>query len=360
VVSLVGIALVAGSRTPVPPPFGVARNGFIAYTDSQGQLWRGDLGSLETTKLASTTQNSRPVFSPDGRRLLYLHTTTPGDEVIVARADGSEPRVINPKPIGSVGYLQWSPDSRSVVLSLRGSSTIFRFDADATADPTVVADDPNQDLRDGGDFQSPLEHLFQPPAGAALLTIGRNGDHDTLIVTATNGSGSKVILDDPRYKDILAATWSPDGQRIALDIVRDVEPFPYHTYLINADGTDLHRLIDDVDRHSEANPLWSPDGRSIAVQRWFYLTDGGIEPRPITIVDLENGGKHEIGSNHPNGYTSWAWSPDGTSIVEVPGNLPGETQTANPVIVVNATTGKEKLTGWMASSAVGWQRQANP
>src|SRR5262245_63753985 len=44
--SLVGIALLAGSRPTVPPPFGLARNGSIAFTDDQGRIWSGDPDTL--------------------------------------------------------------------------------------------------------------------------------------------------------------------------------------------------------------------------------------------------------------------------------------------------------------------------
>jgi Tol biopolymer transport system component len=166
-----------------------------------------------------------------------------------------------------------------------------------------------------------------------------------------------VILDDPSFEDIVNATWSTDGQRIAFNSSQPGEAFPYHTWIMNADGTGIRRVFKDPLDRTDQNPIWSPDGRWIAVQRWYNPPEG-VDVRPITIVDPDSGAFHEVGEVHMNGYDGWGWSPDGRSIIEVPGNLPGETQLANPVIIVDATTGKGIDSGWEARSNLAWQRQA--
>ncbi len=65
-----------------------------------------------------------------------------------------------------------------------------------------------------------------------------------------------------------------------------------------------------------------------------------------------------MGDLHPNGYQAFGWSPDGRTIIEIPGNLPDETQDENPIFLIDVTTGKQTDTGWMAASADTWQRRA--
>jgi serine/threonine protein kinase len=72
-------------------------------------------------------------FSPDGKRIAYLATTNGGDKLMVAQADGSQPRVLNnPTPQGFNsrcwlgGPLEpdapaWSPDGRWIAVDESGN-----------------------------------------------------------------------------------------------------------------------------------------------------------------------------------------------------------------------------------------------
>ena len=126
----------------------------------------GDPVTLKSSVLVDSPDNDEALFSPDGGRLLYTHHRGPSDvDIIVARADGSEPRVITPSPIGGTGLMQWAPDSRSIVLAIGGTTRVLRYDADRQADPTVLADDPDESLRIGERSIAQVQHVFRPPAG---------------------------------------------------------------------------------------------------------------------------------------------------------------------------------------------------
>jgi TolB protein len=71
-------------------------------------------------------------------------------------------------------------------------------------------------------------------------------------------------------------------------------------YVINADGSDLHRLTDGMD------PAWSPDGKKVAFARWR-------DPRGIYVIDED--GRNETLLFGWNQAKAPAWSPDGTHIV---------------------------------------------
>src|SRR5258705_13129692 len=82
--------------------------------------------------------------------------------------------------------------------------------------------------------------------------------------------------------------WSPDGRSIALQSTREG---PYHIYVMNTDGSNLRQLTSGVndDRH----PSWSPDGKIIAVdtrseiRREIALIDVGSKNRtPITKLGM--------------------------------------------------------------------------
>jgi hypothetical protein len=99
---------------------------------------------------------------------------------------------------------------------------------------------------------------------------------------------------------------------------------------------------------------WSPDGTRVAIQRWIAdYAAGDAGPRAITIADVVTGEDREVGPNNVNGYVSWGWSPDGSSILEVP---QPPSPDAGTVIIVDAETGDVTRHGWDAGSAATWQR----
>jgi hypothetical protein len=51
-----------------------------------------------------------------------------------------------------------------------------------------------------------------------------------------------------------------------------------------------------------------------------------------------------------DGCTSWEWSPDGESILMVPGS--------GDILVVNARTGESITTPWSVAAPIDWQRVA--
>jgi len=73
--------------------------------------------------------------------------------------------------------------------------------------------------------------------------------------------------------------WSPDGKTIAFARLK-LGPNRQASgiYLVQADGSSLHRLTRDIDSY----PSWSPDGRQIVFQR---LT--GFHVSEITLMDAD-------------------------------------------------------------------------
>jgi len=123
--------------------------------------------------------------------------------------------------------------------------------------------------------------------------------------------------------------WSPDGSRIAFISDRDREP-PYGTlWLMNADGSSQHPLL-ETGNYIELGPTWSPDGTRIA----FQSNRGeGVNP-DIFILDLASEALTNL-TNHPNMDVNPAWSPDGTKIAFV------SDRSGNPEIWVVNVDGTE-------------------
>ncbi len=106
------------------------------------------------------------------------------------------------------------------------------------------------------------------PSQDKLCVVGGND----LYICDLNGN----ILSE--IKNARAPQWSPDGKWIAF--MRDEDDGNTFTasdiYLVNADGSNLIRLTDSMDR-IEMYPQWSPNGKQI-------ICDNPVDGKPILIT----------------------------------------------------------------------------
>jgi Tol biopolymer transport system component len=134
------------------------------------------------------------------------------------------------------------------------------------------------------------------PAGSLSFT-GRIvfDNHDDVWTINADGTGLTQLTDSPAYE--FDPSWSPDGTRIAFRTERSGET---EIWLMNADGTDEHRLTAGL------SPAWSPDGSLIAFAGPAGTT--GI----ITLIRPDGTGLRQL--PHTEGGEYPTWSPDGTRI----------------------------------------------
>ena len=114
------------------------------------------------------------------------------------------------------------------------------------------------------------------------------------------------LIDTPQ---ILDPQISPDGKQILF-----VESRPnwklnrriQHIWRTNVDGSGLTQMTDGLD--GENNPLWSPDGKTIA-----FLAKRGTEPEavPQLLLMSADGGEGIALTVHPTPVTNPVWSRDG-------------------------------------------------
>lgn len=101
--------------------------------------------------------------------------------------------------------------------------------------------------------------------------------------------------------------YSPDGTRIALSLwtpLPDQRPDTAQIYLLDADGTNLRRLVDGFYR--TGRPAWSPDGRSLA----FWYQDHDIRTNGIATIGPGGSVLRLPGTEHAN-IDAISWSADG-------------------------------------------------
>jgi TolB protein len=139
-----------------------------------------------------------PVWSPDGRRIAYVHTV---DEQTVTlhtiRPDGTRPRQLTTVEQGVAAKIDWSPDGRRIVLS------------------------------------SP--QIERPDASANVFTMRRNGRQLTQLTHDSDGPVENG-----------ADAYSPDGRKIAFASNRTGT---FQIYTMNLDGSGVTQLTHGTDAH---------------------------------------------------------------------------------------------------------------
>lgn len=260
--------------------------------------------------------NATPVWSPDGRRIAFIHREGDDSQVYVMNADGGSQRRLTTDP-GAHASPTWSADGRELVFvgTRDGEFQIAAVSDDGTrrdlthppGDRRNPAWSPNgrliafQSKVGGGPFAlfvmaADGTNLRQVPTPAfglepdvtsftwipdgRLAYTNRSGTaQESLAVTNLDGTGQRFL------GTASSPAWSPDGRRLAFVLSRvggaqiDVR---------DSTGGPPVRLTDPL--VMSVRPTWSPDGRQIA----FLIIDRGIVT--LTVMDADGNHKRELSS----------------------------------------------------------------
>ena len=359
-------ALVIGSRqTKVPPPFGLARNGLIAYARG-GDIFTVDpVSGTEVAIVAGPEADSDPVFSPDGTHVAFSRANpqdgSPAKDIVVVAADGSNPIRVTPKPIpDGPARFEWGPDSHSLLVGAPDDSAIWLFDTRASGTPRTVATDATA-------YLSP----FRPPDGSSIL-ISRSTDFGSQVILLDLATSRETILaTGGSENDFGAARWSPDGSQVVYNNSPADDGASQRLFIVDADGTGTRQITDASGVWFDIDATWSPDGKWIAFTRYERASDGTWDIRPTGIYSIADRTVKDAGPlprqvraklPSPDDSTAslgegflFEWAPDGTSLIAFESEAPGYP------ILINPSDGTWKELGQLTQPGMpiqAWQRQA--
>jgi len=195
--------------------------------------------------------------------------------------------------------------------------------------------------------------LRAPDALIALTTSGGN-----LFTVDAAGLDRRpiTVTDLPASSFDNQPVWSPDGSSIAIASETDAG---YDIYVASPDGTEL-RQVTDIEG-IELDPAWSPDGSKIA----FHHNQGGFDFTRSTlhVVNADGSGLRTI-VEHQGFVGRPAWSPDGTKIaLNVNGSIYRvDADGSNLTLLHGAGQGTNEEGGERPSSPTAglvWTREGN-
>ena len=355
VVAMAAAVYVGAQRRNAAPAFGLARNGAIAYTDASGGLYVTDPLTGGTRRIVADATGS-PLFSLDGTKVAFLRRAGAAMDVYVANADGSGEVKVTKTPLVSIAYLTWSPDGKTLAI---GYGVGPEDDQQGRVD--LVRTDGSGVTALNAQLESVWGPNWRPPDGTELLVTGAKDGRDALLLVRPDGTNLRSLgapgATGTDY-GIWGAVWSPDGSRIAYTVYQDSGAT---IHVINPDGSGhivLPRPPDALDQE----PVWSPDGKHVAVFRSQGLPDNTIDGW-VAILPADGSGagvdaairtnSTEASGGNIHGGLSWTttWSPDGSQVIAT---LP----ITEKVVAIDAATGRATKLDWKTIDVPDWQRLA--
>jgi len=349
------VAAYVGSQARLPAPFGVARNGLIVY-DADGDIFAADPETGATKAIVTGPETDRaPVLSRDGTRVAFERKAVGAvgaGLLFVARADGGGIVQVTPEPLIGLSAWSFSPDGRSIVAlaTIDFQVRIVIATSDGVGEPRVLA------ARVPAEDSAPE---FRPPDGSEILFIGRDLGQANRGVYALNPVTDEVrTIVAPSDLDVYAATWSPDGSRIAYGLFGGVAEGPStQTHVVSADGSGDFRVDDHPVAIADGTPMaWSNDGTRLIITRIYSVTG---EQTRSAIVPVDGSGLGIEIDCPPTVVgegcaVDWTWSPDDGSLlgtVSVADNPPQQ-------MLADPLTGTVTPLPWTTDSLPAWQRVA--
>jgi hypothetical protein len=349
------LAVYVGTHQPkLPPPFGVARNGAMLY-GSGGDIYRLDPASGVSAALVTGPETDQiPFYSRDGTRFAFFRQTGTRPttyELVVANGDGTGQRVVSTDPVTFDYSVNWSADGRSIILDdIHGHVT--RLDTVGSTPPEKISYPKVADII-----------ALRPPDEGELLYRTVTADGWSLQIMDTDGTHARPVFPSGgtsmRDDDYSGYQWSPDGSRIAFRMHPDSSD-DFRIYIVNADGTGLHRLTHETGTECECDMFWSPDSTVIAFNRWrLDQSTGEWRIRPVGIVSVADGVVRDVGPQPADQGAEFAFSPDGASITWLP-RRPSDSigTTKDEPLLLDVASGTSRRISVPVDSPPDWQRLA--
>jgi dipeptidyl aminopeptidase/acylaminoacyl peptidase len=322
-----GGATLSGTMT-VAPLNGVARFTTVRISSA------GSAFTLRATATGLSSATSQPFdVVPAAQQIAFVSDREGVPSIYVENTDGSGLARLTGDD-GVYGHPSWSPDASKLAFEKAGAG-IWVMNADGTGEHQVALDG------------------FSPAWSAdgsrirLARSAGPRGISTEIDDAAPDGSGTKSVVlwalnfEAPSLPgDSLAygsgIRWSPDLSRVAFTWTRwqtmgvGAEQIR-QIFVMNADGTDLHSLVPDLDSIPVEtwSPAWSPDGTRIAFFNAAGLNviaaDGTSEPQAVLSDASENDSAQFVDAP--------SWSPDGSRIAVVRGRVEELTLPAPPYLL---------------------------
>ncbi len=296
----------------------------VAENTRPSQIWAVSIdGGTPRQLTREGSQNTRPRWSPDGRRIAFTSNRGGGTQIWTMAADGSDARQVT-RISTEAGGEMWSPDGKNLL-----------FTSDVYPD---CPDDPCNRARDEERSKSKVKARLITRLLYRHWNAWKDGKRSHLFVVSAEGGAPRDLTpgdyDVPPFSlggpDDYA--FSPDGREVVFTSNHDeVEAASTNNdlWIVPSAGGETKKIT--TNPASDSSPVYSPNGRWIAYraqQRPGYESD-----RFRLMLYERSTGRHvNLTEKYDRGVLSTTWSPDSKQIYFVT-----EDQGTLPIMVIPAT-----------------------
>jgi TolB protein len=212
-----------------------------------GNLWVMSGDGSHQRRLTVGIDARDPAWNPGGDRLVYTQFAGGSFDLFTLRvSDGEDRRHLTSGPAQDF-EAAWSPTGRYLAFT-RGFDTgdagdIYLLDL-STHHVTQVTDSTGYD-----------HQVAWSPDGTTLVFERDFDRRNKICAIGRGGTGFRVLSDGPHFD--IGPAYSPDGDLIAFGSDRATNS-PFHDiWVMNADGSNKHRLVEHPDA-ADGFPDWQP------------------------------------------------------------------------------------------------------
>jgi dipeptidyl aminopeptidase/acylaminoacyl peptidase len=279
-------------------------------------LWQLDLPDGQPRRLTSASGNdSQPRWSADGRAIYFLSTRSGSSQVWRLPADGGEAQPVTELPL-DVGAFALSPRGDRLVVAIE----VFLDCADLACTKARL-DERAKDKRSGRLY----DHLFVRHWDT--WSDGRRSAlHSLALGTDGKAVGEAVALTRTLDADIPSKPFggpedfslSPDGREVFFSarIAGTTEPWStnFDVFRVPSDGSGAPENLTEANKAWDAQPIVSPDGRSLA---YLAMTRPGYESDRfrLKLRDLASGTERVVAEDWDRSVASFTFAPSGRALL---------------------------------------------
>jgi Tol biopolymer transport system component len=302
--------------------------GDIWLADAKGQMTRF------TTDATGTQENSSPIFSPDGTRIVFASLRNGKWGLYLKGVSGGREELLYESGSRKMP-MAWSPDGQYIVYWVASGAGQWVMPVKNPSAARPLHDRQNSHAQISPDgkwvaFNSQNQIYIKPfPTGEGLWKVSTDnggafarwrGDSKELYYLSRMMFGQMMAVEI----NATGSTLQPGKPGALFDsqYVNLGHPSNYHTYSVAADGQRFlipriapysltvfdraGKSLRALDHGTFYSPVWSPDGTRVAVVK---------DSREILVVDVNSGKSLQLVANQPEEIvTGLVWSPDGRQL----------------------------------------------
>ncbi len=275
----------------------------VAGDKRDTDVWMASTDGKQNMRVTTSAESeSSPKWSPDGKYLSFLSSRpgkAKGNQVWVLDRRGGEAQQFTEFK-GRLSYYEWSPDSTRLAVVIKEDEDDAKDkkpEATGTAaeKPKPIVIDRYAFKRDGQGYISGAKRnrIFIYDIASRKLELVTDGNFDET-----------------------APVWSPDGKMLAFTSNRDADGDRVpnsDVWVVEAKANATPRRL-TLFTGSDSQPVWSPDGKSIAYLVGSEHKQGEYNMNRLAVIPVEGGTPKIVTASLDRGVSAHQFTTDGKQL----------------------------------------------